>query len=521
MRPTFLAFHTAHRALAASQANIDVVGNNISNVNTAGYTRQRVDLNSISNTATGQRYIAHGPQIGHGVEVSNFSQIRDPFLDARYRNEASENGKFNTILAGLADLERVLDEVDTLGLQNEISNFVNQLQTLSQTPTSKDLSLIVRTAAQKVTQIMNVYSNQINEVRDQQIFDLKDVVIENQFNSLVKNIALLNTQIREELTHGNTPNELYDQRNMLIDELSSIANIKVTITPEKISEDLTIENLSISLYDTNFGGNTLGLVQGGLFNTLTVVGGDNGTQARIEVNSSFGAPPDKDVTELITGGSIRGYLDLINGKGVYADTSSKENEFRGTLYYLNAMNTFAKNFAQVFNELNAIATPPPDTKDLFTSSDGISPITAGNIIISTKWLEDPTYITTTGGNSGPGSSDNVLRMIEAVTNKRDFLIDPNDNDSGKMFHGNFAEYLTGMTGELALDIDLNKNFANTSDSVLGNLFVSREAMSGVNLDEEGINLMAFQKSYNAAARYFTALDEAVDTIINRMGLVGR
>ena len=188
MRPTFLAFHTAHRALAASQANIDVVGNNISNVNTAGYTRQRVDLNSISNTATGQRYIAHGPQIGHGVEVSNFSQIRDPFLDARYRNEASENGKFNTILAGLADLERVLDEVDTLGLQNEISNFVNQLQTLSQTPTSKDLSLIVRTAAQKVTQIMNVYSNQINEVRDQQIFDLKDVVIENQFNSLVKTL---------------------------------------------------------------------------------------------------------------------------------------------------------------------------------------------------------------------------------------------------------------------------------------------------------------------------------------------
>ena len=56
---------------------------------------------------------------------------------------------------------------------------------------------------------------------------------------------------------------------------------------------------------------------------------------------------------------------------------------------------------------------------------------------------------------------------------------------------------------------------------MSNLFNAREAISGVNLDEEGINLMAFQKSYNAAARYFTALDEAVDTIINRMGIVGR
>lgn len=519
MRPTFLAFQTAHRAMATAQANIDVTGNNLANVNTDGYSRQRVDQNSIANTALGQRFVVHGAKMGFGVEVSRISQIRDPFLDARYRTEAGENGKYNTILEGLKDLERVLDEVDTKALQNEMSEFVKQLQTLSTDPTSKDLSLIVRTAAQKMTKIMNTFSNQINEVRSQQMFDLQNVIVDNKFNTLVENIASLNTQIREELTHGNVPNELYDKRNLLIDELSGIANIRVTVSPEKISEDLTIENLSISLYDPSTGGKTVGLVEGGLFNTLSVREDTATGQMRIDIATSFGALPDSDITDYITGGAIRGHLDLINGKGAYANTGSGENDFRGTLYYLESLNTFARTFAETFNTINSMADPDPaNAKPLFAASDGSLIITAGNIAISNEWMEDPLHIVTTIQNPALGEPDNIERMIAAISAQRSFF---NPNGPTQVFNGSFAEYLTGMSGELALDIDLYKNFGETSDKVLGNLFVSREAISGVNMDEEGINLMAFQKSYNAAARYFTALDEGVDTIINKMGIVGR
>jgi flagellar hook-associated protein 1 FlgK len=220
MRPTFLAFQTASRAMAASQANIDVTGNNIANVNTDGYTRQRVDLTSISNSGFTQKYtLTNDTSVGLGVQVNSISQIRDPFLDARYRAQASETGLFDTLLEGLADLENVYDEAETEGLQSEILNFINQLQTLSQSPTSQDLALVARTAAQKITEMMNVYADQTTEVRNQQIYDLSKVVIGTDFNTIVKNIANLNTQIREELTHGNTPNELYDQRNVLIDKL--------------------------------------------------------------------------------------------------------------------------------------------------------------------------------------------------------------------------------------------------------------------------------------------------------------
>jgi flagellar hook-associated protein 1 FlgK len=102
-----------------------------------------------------------------------------------------------------------------------------------------------------------------------------------------------------------------------------------------------------------------------------------------------------------------------------------------------------------------------------------------------------------------------------------FYKDPADTMSSIMFTGTANGFMTGLIGELSLDVELNGNFSDTSSYVLNNLFASRESISGVSLDEEGINLMAFQKSYNAAARYFTALDEAIDKIINGMGLVGR
>ena len=519
MRPTFLAFQTASRAIAASQANIDVTGNNIANINTDGYTRQRVDLTSISNSGYTQKYTVPGASVGLGVDVNNITQIRDPFLDARYRAQNSESALYDTLLSGLADLENVFDEAETESLQAEISNFINQLQILSQTPSSQDIALVARTAAQKVTEIINVYANQTQAVREQQIYDLSKVVVDTDFNTIVKSIADLNIQIRDEVTHGNTPNELYDKRNSLIDELSGIVNIKVTTTPEKISEELIIENVNIAIYDEN-SGTSVGIINNGLYNTLSASLNKTTNAMEVKISSSFGGYKG-DISASLSGGSIKGYLDLINGKGNYADTSAipGENTFRGTLFYENAMNTFASNFAKVLNDLNTASDGT--LKPLFEASDGSGVITAANISISEAWMDSSTYITTTTSGTSTGGGDNIVKMIDALTKDMSFYRDPADPASGVMFTGTANEYMTGLIGELSLDVELNENFSDTSSHVLNNLFASRESLSGVSLDEEGINLMAFQKSYNAAARYFTALDEAVDKIINGMGLVGR
>lgn len=515
--------------MAASQASLDVTGNNIANVNTEGYSRQRVDLNAIASSAYTQRFSTTTQFVDSGVEVAGISQIRDPFLDSRYRNENSENKMYNTLITGLADIENTLDEASTDGLQNELNNFVSQLQTLAQEATSPDLALVTRTAAQKITEMLNVYAIQIEEVRSQEIYDLTNVVVNKDLNSIVQNIASLNKQIRTEEIYGNRPNDLYDARNRLLDELSGIVNIKVTVSPEKVSENKTIERLTVSLYDTATG-TSIGLVDADMFNTLSVNSG--GGPLTISLNSSFmldSTPASVDpanITRFFSGGSIRGYLDLINGNGVYADTAAGESSFRGTMYYTNTLNTFAAKFAEVFNNLNDIdpddTVPDADDAPLFASNTAGQPITARTIQVSSQWLSDPSYINTTQTPATtPGKGDNITRMVNAMNADHDYFKDPGTPEQELLFSGSFNQYVVGIIGELSLDVELNTNFSATSDSVLLDLYARRESISGVSLDEEGINLMAYQKSYNAAARYLTVLDEAVDVIINKMGIVGR
>ncbi|PKM47363.1 MAG: hypothetical protein CVV01_05445, partial [Firmicutes bacterium HGW-Firmicutes-6] len=371
--------------------------------------------------------------------------------DIRFRNQNAESGNYDTLLAGLSDLEYIYDEASTEGLQSELSNFQKQLQIFSQTPTSKDISMVVQTAAQKVTQIMNSYARQAEEVRAQEIYDLNNGVIQNNFNVIVENIANLNLQIRNEVLHGNTPNELLDQRNTMIDELSGLANIKVTTLPEKVSENVTIENLSISIYDSATG-SYLEIVNKDQYNTLSLV--DNGDTVEIQMNSSFGSFGGKDISANFSGGSIKGYLDLINGKGSYANSLAGENTFRGTLYYRNVTDTLAANFASILNNLNTDAAG--NAKPLFVATEGTS-ITAGNIRISDAWFSDSSYITTTtstlSGSGGEG--DNILRMISKLNSDVSFYEDPSDPTSKVTFKGSFAEYTSGLIAQLSLEVELN------------------------------------------------------------------
>ena len=518
MTSTFLAFNVASRAMEASQATINVTGNNIANINTEGYSRQRVDINAITSGGGIQKYATPQISTGLGAKAVGTTQMRDPFLDARFRSQNAEYSQYDKMTTGLSDLENVFDEAQTDGLQTELSNFISTLQTFSETPASADIAQVTRTEAQKVTQIMNMYANQIKDVRKQQVDDLT-VVTSNDINAAVKSIANLNDQIRTEEIYGNTPNDLYDQRNSLIDKLSGIANIKVNRTPEKISENLTVDRLSISLVDKNTG-NSIGLVDNDLYNTIKLT--DTGDKVVLSsLNPGFvpngtGIDP-KDITNLFSDGSVKGYLNLINEEGAFADPadpSVKENDSKGIPYYQKTMDIFASKFAQVFNDINkvgAIETP------LFSTTDGSTEITAANIQVSQAWLDDPSYINTTNNPTGtPGSADNVLRMIDALTVGQDFKKD-SDPLTTTFFKGTFNEYMTGLLGDVSMDVELNKNFASTSKNVLDTVSTSRESVSGVSLNEEGTNLMAYQKVYNAAIRYFNVLDENLNTIINTMG----
>ncbi|WP_414151370.1 flagellar hook-associated protein FlgK [Acetobacterium carbinolicum] len=536
MAATFVSYNIASRAMEASQASINVVGNNISNIKTEGYTRQRVDVVSVTNSGMVQKYA--NPQIssGLGAKATGTTQLRDPYIDARYRNQNSENSRYETMVKGLTNLEDVFDEASAQALMGEFSSFVLDLNSLAQTPGTSDIAQVVRSAAEKITQMMNMYANQLDEIRTEQTENL-EVTVDSEFNTFVKNIAALNEQIQREEIYGNTPNELYDQRNLLIDKLSGISNIKVSMVPvDVISENLSIPHYRITMENPS-GGEPIMIVDNGKYGEMSLDAKTDPLNVKLSVVDTKGNLRD-DANDLISDGKLYGYLSIINGKGTFASVT--ENSAKGIYYYNEKINIMANKFAEEFNSINSDIFVE-DTTDLvngyklnteplnlFTDDSGSTTanLTARNIQVSTEWLKNPSYINTTKKpfieglpattdyKSTPTEPDNVLRMIKRMSDQIDFK----DSMGSTILTGTFNEYMTSVVSEVGTDVELYTNFSKTATNVFQTISDSRDSVSGVSLNEEGINLSAFQKVYNAAMRYFNVLDENLDNVINKMGV---
>lgn len=524
MTATFVSYNIASRAMDASQASINIVGNNISNVNTEGYTRQRVDIVSVTTSGKVEKFATPVISTGIGSRAVRTTQLRDPFIDARYRTQNAETNRYETMVKGLSNLEDVFDEASTEALQGELSSFINDLQSLSQTPTSSDIAQVARSAAEKVTQTINMYAIQLEEVRTEQIENL-EVVVGSEFNTYVKNIAALNEQIQREEIYGNTPNELYDQRNLLIDKLSGIANIEVSTAPaDVITENLSIPHYSIKIKNQS-GGEDIMLVDNGSYSEMSLDKSDP-LNVQLKIKDTTGVERT-DINSNVIDGSLRGYINIINGKGSFADTAAGESDSKGIYYYAKKMDIFANQFATELNAINSSITGATTELPLFTDSTGTATtnITAKNIQVSTAWLKNPSYINTTKNpvidppptpdyTATPASADNILRLIDKMTAKIDFT----DSLGNTILNGTFNEYMTSTVSEVATDVELYTNYSSTATNVFQTVSDARDSVSGVSLNEEGVNLSAFQKVYNAAMRYFNVLDENLDNIINKMGV---
>ncbi|MPM44376.1 hypothetical protein SDC9_91054 [bioreactor metagenome] len=193
------------------------------------------------------------------------------------------------------------------------------------------------------------------------------------------------------------------------------------------------------------------------------------------------------------------------------------------------LDLMASKFASVFNDLNNAGLPSgtaeADLHNLFGSSDG-GEITAKTISIASGWSSDKYGITASVDDpTNDSANENILKMISALDADQSFIdtgSDPADTSDDKtIFTGSFHEFFSKLNTTLGIDIESTSTTLDNYISVTNEISDSREAISGVNLDEEGMNLLKYQKSYNAAARLMTTLDEALDTLINNMGVVGR
>ena len=570
LRPTFSGFQVAKLGLSASQKLLDITGQNITNINTDGYTRQRVDLYSIAHSSGSMKYASFPGGIGRGVGDLGASQIRDPFLDIRYRNEAAKVGKEGILGDALSDLENIFGEISKDGLDSQFSNFISQLQALSASPSDPVIEGVVKTAASMITQLFNHYSKQLDTVKEQQITYLEDGV--NETNKILTEIANLNKQIKDQNIHGDKALELNDRRNTLIDELSTYMNIEVKRTSQSIGNGREVEVLSIISKDINDGGTppkNLVLIDGNDFAQIKLDKSDD-KNIKVILDKSIDASfaKDLDITSQIEKGQISGYLSFLNNKAEFTNDTNFTTQDRGIQYYQGMLDKLANTFASMFNDANtsnvtekdgeyytsdgnklqkdgsgnyidskggevildAAGVPEKVKYDLF---DGGTTITASNIKISEKWKNTTeSYIVNTNkplvfkddGTVADNSAanDNIMNMISLFSKKVDFTNDFTTPTTGSnfLFKGTLQECLSFTSSTLDVQIKNTKSLYESYGETLVAIDTSRSSISGVSLDEEGINLLTYNKSYSAAARLMTTLDEALNTLINNTGRVG-
>lgn len=250
---TFGSFTAARLGIYASQASLNVTGNNIANINTKGYTRQRLDLVSIHGSGNSRYANGLGVNIGYGVLADGASQLRDPFLDIRYRDENSKVGAAEARVDGLQQLAHILDEVgkgnNKFGvIEAQFSDLLQQLNILNRTVGSEDNDTIVRSSAQTLVRLMNDYAKAMETTKNNQLEDLKGDV--KTVNTLLTRIRDLNAEIRKAGIFGDDALELRDQRNVFIDELSSYMKIDVKYETERIDQYSEVEKLVITLADS-------------------------------------------------------------------------------------------------------------------------------------------------------------------------------------------------------------------------------------------------------------------------------
>lgn len=568
LRSTFYGFNIAFSGLMTAQKALDLTGNNISNVDTPGYTRQRLDLNSIPSANYQDRYAPYNNvAIGRGVNVTRVAQLRDPFLDARFRREAASIGELDSQLSALSDIARIFDEVQYEALNKALQDFRTQLQVYSTQTGEVTIDTTVWSTAESVVKLFNQYSRQLTEVRDYQEFLLKGSAVPD-VNKMLEDLAMLNKNIRECDVFGNPALELRDERNLLLDKLSTYMKIDVTYYPDPDPElaKRGVEICKVAFVCDNDPPLDLDqrtLVDGKNFATLRVeqIPDDEDPNRLTYVTSSglidtrTGLPiytiPGNPGLQFTTG-ALKGALDMLDSKGAFDDPP---NTLNGIGYYQSVLDQIVRDFAETMNNANAYADPawqpfipdpawlgdpaeaplianpvPPalmNDHPLFETNDGSLVINAANIQIAEGWKNGSYNLTTSknmflSGDDYLGDTSNLLYMISLLDSPFNFTTSGIDDPAGyPLFKGTFEQMFKNTGLIAAQEVSAKTRGLADNTYIIVGIEEMRNSLSSVSMDEEGVNLLRFQKSYAANARVMTTLDEALEVLINKMGVVGR
>lgn len=537
MNGTFGAFGVARLGIYAAQSGLDVTGNNITNINTAGYTRQRLDLVSLSSSASDKYASIYNVRIGQGVLTAGVVQLRDPGLDLQYRNASANVGSAGQKLTGLNDIASILDEVGKGSTDEDqddgvILRQMNDLRDLISKALTNGIDGydgMIRESADALCTLFNQYAKDLEDLQTKYETQLEQNVTE--VNNILENIQKLNETIREADIRGDAALELRDERNRLLDQLSGYMKIDVKYSMEDLGAGLQVEKLTVSLGS----GNKNVLIDGVYGSKIGINMEDPNYNVQLyALRNLDGEKLDNNHTDPVTlgdsdlYGSLQSVRELLTESGEYTTvpptTDPEASSKRGILYYRKALDNLAQEFAEQMNLRNAQTTPPDQPIDgagvLFSNSSSGSDstgITAGNISVSKDWNDGiVSMVASRESNAASGDNSNLAAFLNLFNKKHEFdpgAVVPGSAGAGTPYKGTFEDMLLHIQSTLAED-QMSTTAVLTNYTVTQNeLYTNRESVSGVDLNDEATNLMVYQKAYTAACRLMTTLEEALDALM--------
>jgi flagellar hook-associated protein 1 FlgK len=518
MASTFHGLETARRSLFTTQSALNTTGHNIANANTAGYSRQIVNMTaSRPIDAVGYSKSVAAGQLGTGVEATSITRVREKFLDNQFRNENKSNGNFTVQLDILNKLEGIVNEPSDTGIRTVISNFWNAWSDLSKNPENADGRKVVKEQTMAMVDAFNYTAKQLNDLKAD-LTENVDINI-NTVNSITTSIAQLNGEIRRIEGLGDNANDLRDQRDLLTDQLSGFVNIRVE--EQTTGYRITMGNIELVQGENRFNVDTAAITTAYASGDLnsgaiygTIYSRDHFVEGYIkELDNMVQTMANGEFEVTLPKGSVLPEGTILNGVS-----------YTGTSRTLTEDITVKVNGLNQLHQLGYSLAGDDAGLPFFTTSTGSTAgLTAANITLNPEIAANSNLIASSmrvtlndDGTQSVISGNNSLAIL--FSQMRDTRI---DFDSGVGENKNTIDaYFRSVVGQLGVQAAEATRMQTNQQIIVDQVDSRRQSVSGVSLDEEMSNMIKFQHAYNAAARNMTMIDEILDKVINGMGRVG-
>ncbi len=438
------------------QTAIEVTGENVANVNTEGYSRQKVVLQSAPPTTS------NGFPLGTGVKISAVERYYDGLMQQQLVTASSTSGYDTTMSTVLQQIEPSFNEVTTDGLGSAIANFFQAWQDLATNPSGTAERQAVLSRANVLADNFNSISTTLNNTIASQ--DASLTTLTQDINDKLTNIAALNGQIRQiEQVSGNA-NEIRDQRDLLVKQLSEQMGINYTENSDGTT-DIYVQDASTSPATSYY------LVQGSNAGSLSL----------------GGTSPGRTVT-----------INDVNGNATAVDSGIYTSQDGGTLWatlqlrdvtipgYLNQLDTLASSMISQVNSQHQ------------AGYDMNSPAGQGTAFFS---------------GTSAGTIDVAITDTDDIAAASSAATSPGGNGNARAIAGlqsGFSSSYSALVSQVGLDVQQAETVVTQDTAFVKQLDTLRDSYSGVSLDEELANLVMYQRSYQASAKLITTATDMLD-----------